>query len=308
MVSEAVPGPVRSCRRAVLPQPACLRCERLGQEQGGEHQDRGGHRVGEDLSARHHEDDSLDDRHGLGPEARRGSPSPPRPHDGGERLEISRQPDEEHPLPGRRGDVPAQQEHQERVDLHVEPRSQVRRRAGAPGHPPIDPVQAQGDCRDRHEHGRLGAGGDEGRHAPDEGAASQGDHVGRSRRLVPAGQTERQEAGNSDPAGEAGRPSRAGEAHRRVQGDQNQDLRSQPGDGQPREGSTLNGKGPVSVPQVSRRPHEDWNDDGSQRGSPTPGSPRAPSGRQAGARARSVPSSCPGGGRTTCWCGPCAQE
>ena len=84
-------------------------------------------------------------RDDLGPVARwRGSAQPREGPAGGD-VHVSHRPDGEHPHADVRGDVHAQHGDEEGVDLHVEPGTERRHGAGAPGDPSVDGVEQQGD-------------------------------------------------------------------------------------------------------------------------------------------------------------------
>ena len=64
---------------------------------------------------------------------------------------VARRADRQHPRAGALGDVDAQREDQERVDLAVEARAQRRRRAGAPRDPSVGRVERERDGGERHQ-------------------------------------------------------------------------------------------------------------------------------------------------------------
>ena len=69
----------------------------------------------------------------------------------GREERVARRADREHPGAGRAGDVHAEDEDQERVDLAVELRAERRRRPRAPRDPSVDRVEHERERRERHE-------------------------------------------------------------------------------------------------------------------------------------------------------------
>ena len=107
--------------------------------------------------------------------------------------------DREHPRPDRAGDVHAQHQDQERVDLHVEARPERRGGAGAPSDPAVDVVEDERDDDERHQQAdRDGLRRSRRRPAPrprrraSRGSASPG-RPGRARARWRAGQAAGQE-------------------------------------------------------------------------------------------------------------------
>ena len=95
--------------------------------------------------------DPLCGRDDLAPPARRQRRAHPRQQPLAGEEHVACGPDREHPRAVSGGDVHAESEDQERVDLAVEARPQRGRHPGAPRHPSIDRVQRQRDGRERHE-------------------------------------------------------------------------------------------------------------------------------------------------------------
>ena len=94
---------------------------------------------------------ALRRRDDLAPAARRQRRAHPRQQPLAGDEQVARRPDREHPRAVRGGDVDAEGEDQERVDLAVEARAQRGRRPGAPRHPSVDRVQRERDGGERHE-------------------------------------------------------------------------------------------------------------------------------------------------------------
>ena len=105
----------------------------------------------QDPGGRDRQHDPLRGRDELAPAARRQRRAHPRQQPLAGEEQVARGPDREHPPAALGGDVDAEGEDQERVDLAVEARPQLGRRPGAPRHPSIDQVQAERDGRERHE-------------------------------------------------------------------------------------------------------------------------------------------------------------
>ena len=92
-------------------------------------------------------DDPLRRGDDLAPVARRELLAHPRQHPPGCEERVACRADREHPRAGRAGDVHAEHEDQERVDLAVEARAQRRRRPRASHDPSVDRVQRERDDR-----------------------------------------------------------------------------------------------------------------------------------------------------------------
>ena len=110
-------------------------------------------RQGQDPGGRDRQHDPLCRRDDLAPAARRQGRAHPRQEPLAGEEQVARGPDREHPPAALGGDVDAEGEDQERVDLAVEAGPQLGHRAGAPCHPSIDRVQAERDGREGHEQG-----------------------------------------------------------------------------------------------------------------------------------------------------------
>ena len=96
-------------------------------------------------SCQHH---ALGGRDDLAPVARRQRTTQPRQQPAGGDERVARGADGEHPDAGRAGDVHAEHEDQERVDLHVEARAEGGGRPGAPRDPAVDRVEHQSHDRE----------------------------------------------------------------------------------------------------------------------------------------------------------------
>ena len=135
----------------VLPQPPDALGDRRRQQ--GERDDQEGlrERQGQDPGGRDGQHDPLRRRDELAPAPRRHRRAHPRQQPLAGEEHVARQPDREHPRAARGGDVDAEGEDQERVDLAVEARAQRGRGPGAPRHPSVDRVQRERDGGERHE-------------------------------------------------------------------------------------------------------------------------------------------------------------
>ena len=110
-----------------------------------------GERPRQDPGGRDRQHDALRGRDELAPAARRQRRAHPRQQPLAGEEQVARGADREHPRAVRGGDVDAEGEDQERVDLAVEARAQRGRRTGAPRHPAVDQVQRERDGGERHE-------------------------------------------------------------------------------------------------------------------------------------------------------------
>ena len=142
--------------------------------------------------------------------------------------------DGQHPPAGRRGDVHAQGEDQERVDLAVHARAQPRRRAGAPRDPSVDEVERERDGRERHQRRHRDVADErvrgQRRDADGERRPGQGDPAGRPQPFgAVAEQAERQRRVQRHAARRADEPPGGAEADGRRRDRQQQRLREQPG-------------------------------------------------------------------------------
>ena len=134
--------------------------------------------------SRDHQRDPLRRRHRLAPVAPRQRCSQPRECPARREKRVARKADQEHPAADNRGDLDAEHEDQERVDLSVQLRAERRLRPRAPCEPAVDEVERERDRSKRHQ-GR-------GRHRQLEGSRRQRGDAHRERR-----------AGQRDPAGPA---------------------------------------------------------------------------------------------------------
>ena len=121
-ISESLPG------GAVAPQPPHVAAERLGEEDEGDDERALGQRLGQDVRGRDRQDDPLRGSDELAPVARRQRLAHPRQRPPGGEKRVARRADREHPRAGRAGDIHAEDEDQERVDLTVELRAESRGR------------------------------------------------------------------------------------------------------------------------------------------------------------------------------------
>ena len=138
--------PVRGPRRGgvpAAPQPPRALAHRRREQ--GERGDEEGlrERQGQDPGGRDRQHDPLRRRDDLAPAARRQRRAHPRQQPLAGEEQVARGPDREHPRAVRGGDVDAEGEDQERVDLAVEARPQRGRRPGAPRHPVRRPRPAR---------------------------------------------------------------------------------------------------------------------------------------------------------------------
>jgi hypothetical protein len=148
--------PVRSRARGrvpAAPQPQHA-FDHRGREQRecGEEEDLH-ERSGQDLGRGNRQHDPLRRRDELAPAARRQRRAHPGQQPFAGEEEVARDPDREHPRAVRGGDVDAEGEDQEGIDLAVEARAQCRGRTGAPRKPSIHRVQRERDGRERHDEG-----------------------------------------------------------------------------------------------------------------------------------------------------------
>ena len=139
------------CGLAVAPQPPRALADRRHEQ--GERGDQEGLREGpgQDPGGRDRQHDPLRRRDDPAPAARRQRRAHPRQQPRAGEEQVACGPDREHPCAVRGGDVDAEGEDQERVDLGVEARPQRGRRPGAPRHQSVDRVERERDCGERHE-------------------------------------------------------------------------------------------------------------------------------------------------------------
>ena len=203
----------------VAPQPPDIAAERLGEqgERGGDGEL--GQSPRHDVCRRDRQHDPLRRGDDLAPVARRQRLAHPRQQPPGYEEHVAREADREHPGAERAGDVHAEDEDQERIDLGVEVGTQRRRRPGAPDDPAVDPVQHERDGREGHQQrdlrGVLERVRDQGRDAHGERGASEGHPVGRAQPIAPeVGDGERQCRVHDDRAGDSDDPTRDAEPDR----------------------------------------------------------------------------------------------
>ena len=201
---------------AVDPQPRDVAAERLGEQ--GERDEQGGLGQGQrqDVCRGDRQHDPLRRRDDLAPVARRQLLAHPRQQPPGREERVARRADREHPGAGRAGDVHAEDEDQERVDLAVEVRTQRGRRPRAPHDPSVDCVQHERDDGERHEQrdlrGLVERVRDQRRDGDRERRARQRHPVGRAQPLgAVAGDAARQSRVHDHRAGESDGPAGATE-------------------------------------------------------------------------------------------------
>ena len=151
--------PYATCRRrrsalrrvSVTPEPPRVAAERLAEQSKRAQDGRLGQSGGHDICSRNRQDDPLSRGDDLAPVAGRQRRPHPRPDPPGCEERIARQADREDPRAGRAGDVHAEDEDQEGIDLTVELRAQLRRGLAAPCDPSVDRVERERDGRERHQ-------------------------------------------------------------------------------------------------------------------------------------------------------------
>ena len=183
-------GTVRNRRHStvrgvpVAPQPPHVTAERLGKQ--GKRGDEGGlgQSQRQDVCSRDRQNDPLSRSDDLAPVARRQRLTHPRQQPPGCEERVACRADREHPRAGRAGDIHAEDEDQERVDLTVEARAQRRCRPVASRDPSVDRVQRERDGRECHQHrdlrGFVERVRDQRRDADGERRPSKGHPVGRA--------------------------------------------------------------------------------------------------------------------------------
>ena len=151
---DAPPAALRARGVPAAPQPphALAHRRRERGERGG--QERLRERPRQDVGGRDRQHDPLRRRDDPAPAARRQRRAHPRQQPLAGEEHVARGPDREHPRAVRRGDVDAEGEDQERVDLAVEARAQRGRRPGAPRHPAVDRVERERDGGERRRAAR----------------------------------------------------------------------------------------------------------------------------------------------------------
>ena len=207
-----------SIRRGVpvSPQPPDVAAERLGKQRQGGEEDAPGQTRRQDVRGRDRQHDPLRRGDDLAPVARRQRRAHPWQRPGGREERVACRADREHPRAGRAGDVHAEDEDQERVDLSVELRAQRRRGPGPARHPSVDRVERERDRRERHQHrdrrGLLERVRDQRRHSDGERGAGERHPVGDGETLgAVARETVRQPDVRDRPAGQSDDPAGAAE-------------------------------------------------------------------------------------------------
>ncbi len=218
----------------VAPQPPDVAAERLGKQ--GKRGDEGGlgQTQRQDVCGRDRQNDPLSRSDDLAPVARRQRLTHPRQQPPGREERVACRADREHPRAGRAGDIHAEGEDQERVDLPVETRTQRRRRPAPPRDPAVDGVQRERDDRERHQdrdrRGLVERVRDQRRDARGERRPSKGHPVGRAQPVgVVAGEPARQSRVRDHAAGDSDDPAGAAEADGAREGAEQQHLGDQPG-------------------------------------------------------------------------------
>ena len=135
----------------VAPQPPHVAAEGLGEQCERRGEGDQGHGPRQYIRGRDGQHDALRRRDGLAPVARRQRLAHPRKWPLGDEERVTCRADREHPRAARAGDVHAEDEDQERIDLTVELRAQTCR-PRASRHPSVDRVQRERDRRQRHQH------------------------------------------------------------------------------------------------------------------------------------------------------------
>ena len=217
----------------VAPQPPDVAAERLGKQ--GKRGDEGGlgQSQRQDVCSRDRQNDPLSRSDDLAPVARRQRLTHPRQQPPGGEERVACRADREHPRAGRAGDIHAEDEDQERVDLAVEARAQ-RRRPCASRDPAVDRVQRERDDRERHQHrdrrGLVERVRGQRRDADGERRPSEGHPVGRAQPVgAVAGEAARQCRIHDHAAGDSDHPAGAAEADGPREGAEQQHLGDQPG-------------------------------------------------------------------------------
>ena len=226
--------PRLTCGVPVAPQPPHVAAERLGKQ--GKRDDEGGlgQSQRQDVRSRDRQNDPLSRSDDLAPVARRQRLTHPRQQPPGCEERVACRADREHPRAGRAGDVHAEDEDQERVDLTVEARAQRRRRPVASRDPSVDRVQRERDDRECHQHrdrrGLVERVRDQRRDADGERRPSKRHPVGRAQPVgAVAGEAARQCRIRDHAAGDSDDPAGAAEADGPREGGEQQHLGDQPG-------------------------------------------------------------------------------
>ena len=191
-------------------------------------------RPGQDPGGRDRQHDPLRRRDDPAPAARRQRRAHPRQQPLAGEEQVARRPDREHPRAVRGGDVDAEGEDQERVDLAVEARAQRGRRPGAPRHPAVGRVERERDGGERHEQRdrRVVRERVRGQRGDADGERGPGErHPGRRPQPVigTAREAARQRRRHDQRAGDADGPARRAEPGGPRQDGQQQHRGDQPG-------------------------------------------------------------------------------
>ena len=136
---------------AAAPQPPRALADRRRERDERGDQERLRQRSRQDPGGRDRQHDPLRRRDGPAPAPPRQRRAHPRQQPLAGEEQVARRADGEHPGAVARGDVDAEREDQERVDLAVEARPQRGRRPGAPRHPAVGRVERERDGGERHE-------------------------------------------------------------------------------------------------------------------------------------------------------------
>ena len=214
------------------PQPphALAHGRREGDERGDE--DRLHRRPGQDVGRRDGEHDPLGGRDDLAPPARRERRAHPWQQPLAEEEQVARRADREHPRAVDGGDVHAEREDQERVDLAVEARAQRGHGPGAAREPAVDEVQRERDGGQRHEQRdrRVACEGVRDQRGDADGEGGPGErHPGWALpRTRSACDPARECRGHGGRADEAGDPAGVAQPDRPGQGGEQHDLGDQP--------------------------------------------------------------------------------
>ena len=169
---------------AAAPQPPDLAAEGLREQGERDHEEGLDEHAGQHPGRGDDEHDALERGDDLGPVARRRRPPQPRQHLLGGEQQVTGQSDGEHPRARRPGDVHAEHEDQEGVDLHVEAGAERRLRVCTTRHLPVHPVEQQRDGADEDQRSDLGRPeerpDDQRGHEHGKDTADERDHVGRA--------------------------------------------------------------------------------------------------------------------------------
>ena len=222
------------CLVAVPPQPPDIAAEGLDEHHEGDGQQDSAHRERRNLRSRDHQRDPLRRGHRLAPVAPRQRGPQPRQRPSRREERVARKTDQEHPAADRRGDLDAEHEDEERVDLAVQLRAERRLRIRAPREPAVDEVERERDGCERHQRrgrdGPLERGRGQSRDSHRERRARQRHPAGPAeprRRVAPKSTRERQVQGQS--AGETDEPAGAADPYRPRKHGQEQECAAEAG-------------------------------------------------------------------------------